>query len=134
MLNANELQKGLGGFYGTDSYHKVTIFPGIVGTDGIAYLAKNAECFWLVDEIAIANRTRAAIVNNPQLQEIQFWTLTVKDRSAVLACRTDKSHPPVYQKTIEYTDFPLPEINIWVAAAGDPDGKTFKVMMLPSEY
>jgi hypothetical protein len=133
MLNAEELTRNLAGFYGTDQYHKLTIFPGFVGTDGVAYLAKNAECFWLVDEIAIANKTVPAIRNNEALQGMQFWQLNVTGRKAVLVCNEDEGKP-VYEKEIEYTDFPLPEIKIWVAAAGDPDGKTFKVMMLPSEY
>jgi hypothetical protein len=134
MLNATELLNGLGGFYGTDGYHKLTIFPGFVGTDGVKYLAQNAECFWLIDEIAIANATRASIKNNPALQDIQFWELTVKDRVGTLTCRVDSDQPPVFQKTIGSTDFPLPSQKIWVAAAGDPDGKVFKVLMLPSEY
>jgi len=133
MLNATELERGLAGFFGTESYHKLTIFPNIVGTDGVAYLAKNAECFWLIDEIASA-QIHPKIRNNPELQEIQFWTLTVQNRSAVLICRVDGDQPPVFQKKISYTDFPLSQIKIWVAATGDPDGKTFKVMMLPTEY
>jgi hypothetical protein len=130
MLNANELQNGLAGFYGTDGYHKLTIFPGFVGTDGVAYLAKNAECFWLIDEIAISNKTVPAV---KKLEDIQFWRLTVNNGKGVLVCCEDEGKP-VYEKEIEYTDFPLPEIRIWVALAGDPDGKMFKVMMLPSEY
>lgn len=133
MLNAQELNENLSGFYGTESYHKLTIFPGMLGTDGVAYLAKNAECFWLIDEIAIANHTVPAIRKNQSLQEMQFWQLTVNGNKGVLVCCEDEGKP-VYEKEIEYTDFPLPEIRIWVAAGGDPDGKTFKVMMLPSEY
>jgi len=130
MLNATELQNTLSGFYGTDGYHKLTIFPGIVGTDGVKYLAQKAECFWLIDEIAIAQRTVPAV---RKLEDIQFWELTVADRKAVLVCNEDEGKP-VYTKEIGFTDFPLPSQKIWVAAGGDPDGKVFKVMMLPSEY
>lgn len=133
MLNATELKQGLGNFCGTDGYHRLTIFPGIVGTDGVAWLAKNAECFWLIDEIAIAQRTVRAIRDNPALQDMQFWQLNVTGTKATLVCCEDEGRP-VYEKEIEYTDFPLSEIRIWVAAAGDPEGNTFKVMMLPNEY
>lgn len=130
MLNADELKRGLSGFYGTDQYHRLTIFPGFVGTDGVAYLAKNAECFWLIDEIAIINKTVDSV---KKLEDIQFWQFTVHGNKGVLVCCEDEGKP-VYEKEIDYTDFPLPEVRIWVAAGGDPDGKTFKVMMLPTEY
>jgi hypothetical protein len=132
MKNATELQNELSHFYGTESYHKLTIFPGIVGTDGVAYLAKNAECFWLIDEIASA-QIHPKIRRNERLQEMQFWQLNVNDRKGVLVCCEDEGKP-VYEKEISYTDFPLASQKIWVAAGGDPDGKLFKVMMLPSEY
>ena len=132
MKNATELQNELSQFHGTEKYHKLTIFPGIVGTDGVAYLAQNAECFWLIDEIAIAQRD-SKIRKNQALQDIQFWQLTVNDNKGVLVCCEDEGKP-VYEKEIPYTDFPLASQKIWVAAAGDPDGKLFKVMMLPSEY
>jgi len=130
MLNANELKADLAGFSGTDAYHKLTIFSGFVGTDGVAYLAKNADCFWLIDAIAIANKTIPAV---KALEDIQFWRLVVNGNKGVLVCSEDEGRP-VYEQEIEYTDFPLPEIKIWVAAGGDPDGKTFRVMLLPSEY
>ena len=127
-MNANEIQNTLSGFYGTERYHRLTIFPGMVATDGVAYLAKAAQCFWLTDEITLAQRN-PKIRNNENLQGIQFWDLKVTGSSAVLTCSEDEGKP-VYVKKIPYTDFPLPEIRIWVA----PVDETNKVMMLPSEY
>jgi len=57
----------------------------------------------------------------------------VANGKGVLVCCEDEGKP-VYEKEIESTDFPLPSVKIWVAAGGDPDGKVFKVLLLPSEY
>jgi len=122
-MNATEIQNGLAGFYGTEQYHRLTIFGGLKATDGVAWLAQNAECFWLMDEIGIAQR-HAKIRSNPDLQEMQVWKLTVKDKSAVLVCE-DGNDNVVLKKRIDYTDFPLSEITIWVE--GD-------VMLLPQEH
>lgn len=125
MLNATELTQGLGQFYGSEQYHRLTMFPGLLATDGVAYLAKNAECFWLIDEIALANRFNAKV----RAEEMQFWTLKVNNGSAVLTCDHDAGQT-IYRKIIEATDFPLPEIRIWVG----PGDETTKIALLPSEY
>jgi hypothetical protein len=122
-MNASEIQNGLAGFYGTDGYHRLTIFGGLVATDGVAWLAKNAECYWLMDEIGIA-QTLPQIRRNQDLQDMQFWTLTVKDSVGTLTCDDGNGHIAL-QKRISFTDFPLPEIKIWVEG---------KVMLLPSEH
>lgn len=57
--------------------------------------------------------------------EFQLWKLTVQaDRSARLICE-DGNGGVVFSKTIDYTDFPLPEIDLYFT-----DG----VILLPSEY
>jgi hypothetical protein len=129
MLNADQIKQGLGNFYGTEQYHRVTIFPGIVGTDGVAWLAQNAECFWLIDEIAMAQR-HPKVKSNPRLQEMQFWNLKRDGKGAILTVVVDSGLPPVLKKRIEYTDFPLDEIDLWVA----PADENLKVIMLKTEY
>jgi len=65
------------------------------------------------------------------LREIQFWTLKVNGcpdgqhfESATVVCERD-SGDIAFQQTIEATDFPLREIEIWVGNG---------VMYLPSEH
>jgi hypothetical protein len=129
MKTAIEIREELKQFYGTEMYHKISILPNMLATDGVAWLAKNAECFWLTDEITIA-QSIPEIKRNTRLQEMQFWTLRKKsETSAELICEEDEGQT-VYMKRIHYTDFPLDSIRIWVAPV---DEKT-KVMMLPSEY
>ena len=128
MLNATELRQGLGQFYGTERYHRLTLGNAILATDGVAWLAQNAECFWLVDEIAWGQLDRK--VNR---EEFQVWNLKVQDRSAVLTCENGNGRT-VFTKEITYTDFPLNEITLWVEIGGDPDGNITRVILLPSEH
>lgn len=128
MLNTTELKVALASFYGTEQYHRLSFIPGVIATDGVKFLCEKAECFWLFDKIA-ALQIIPEIAGNPALQEMQFWQMTVNDKSAVLVCCEDEGKP-VYEEEISYTDFPLDSIRIWV---GYGDGRN-KVAMLPSEY
>lgn len=57
-------------------------------------------------------------------KDFQFWRLAVQDNAAVVYCGDGNGEEVVMQK-IEYTDFPLDEIKIWVKGG---------TMFLPSEY
>jgi hypothetical protein len=132
MKNAVELTAGLAHFYCTEGYSYLTPLARATktaATDGIEYLAKNAGAFWLIDAI-VSHQKEAR--KDPRLQEIQFWTLKtdISKKTAVLTCERDEGDVAITQK-IEYTDFPLEEIKIWIEPgyAGEP----IYVMMLPSE-
>ena len=117
-------------FTGTDCYHQWSIlFPQIVLTDGTKYVAEEAGAYWLMDAVA-SHQPKLLRHQDRRLQEVQFWTLKVNQekRSAVLSCVADSDCKPAVVQRIEYTDFPLPEIKLYVAV-GDPT-----VIMLPSEY
>jgi len=71
------------------------------------------------------NWTDSQVRDDPMLQEIQFWRLTVNvDRSAVLSCERDQGDIAVTQE-LEFTDFPLPSITLYVQQG---------TLLLPSEY
>ena len=131
MLKAAELKAGLAHFYGTEGYTYLTPLSKrmkLALTDGVEWLAKNADAYWLIDAIA-SHQMEAR--KDPRLQEIQFWTLKVNaDKSATLICERDSDDVAIKQE-IPYTDFPLNEIKIWIEPgyAGEP----IYVMMLPSE-
>ena len=123
-----ELTAALAQFTGTTQFFRY--WAGIsFFTDGVKYLADEARCYWLLDAIG---SYQAELAKNPdeRLHELQFWTLTVNpDKSAVLTCIADKGEPPAVRQEIEWTDFPLPEIHIWLGFEGD---KT--IAYLPSEH
>jgi len=65
--------------------------------------------------------TRAKI----NLQEFGAWKLEVKeDKSAILVCE-DGNYHELYREKIEWTDFPLNNIELWFENG---------VLILPSEH
>jgi hypothetical protein len=129
MKSAEEIESALSGFCGTGAYHRLTMFGNLVGTDGVAWLCENAGCHWLLD--AIGSR-QPECRKDGMLRDMQFWTLKVNaDKSAVLTCERDAGDVFLAQK-IEYTDFPVPEVKLWVEA-GECGGKPVMVVMLPGE-
>ncbi|MBW3011393.1 hypothetical protein KY326_04195 [Candidatus Woesearchaeota archaeon] len=113
----------LTGFTGTEKYHRLTIGP-LLGTDGVAYLAQKANCFWLIDAIASYQEELSE-------EGFQVWFLRKTGSKAVLTCHSDydsknpDKYPALVTQNIEYTDFPLDEIKLYVQNG---------VVMLPSEY
>jgi hypothetical protein len=110
-------------FTGTENYFR---HPGIKYTDGIKYLAENADCFWLIDAIA---SYQPALRQNQRLLEFQLWNLELADQSgfssAVLTCTDGDSDVPIITQQIERTDFPLLSIRLYVERG---------VLLLPSEH
>ena len=123
-----DLTYALGQFTGTESYYRY--WGGISFlTDGVKYLADEAGCYWLLDAIGSYQAELAKHLDQ-RFREMQFWTLKVNaDKSAVLTCIADKGETPAVTQKIEWTDFPLPEIQIWIGFEGDK-----RIALLPSEY
>ena len=124
-MSATELEKNLSMFIGTEQYHKLSFMP-LLATDGVAYLMKEAESYWLFDAIASYQ---------PKLKKepFQVWILE-KDKTgsgAVLKGYRDyseekpKKYKPLVTQKIPYTDFPLKKVKIWVENG---------VALLPSEH
>jgi hypothetical protein len=130
-MDATELKQGLSQFYGTENYYRHPF--GMVYTDGVKFLAENAAAYWLLDVIA-SYQPKLKKNQDQRLRDMQFWKLEVKDGKGVVTCRADSGVKPAVKQKIEYTDFPLPEAEIWVSSTGTEDGKTLLVMLLPSEY
>jgi hypothetical protein len=145
MLNASTLNQ----FYGTEQWHRWSpLFPNGYLTDGALYVAEHggvSGSFWLMDAIGsyqpeIRNPNlrqkngeftiRAKVGDEvwEDLQNLQFWKLTVKDKKATLTMSDGNGHTPITQE-IEYTDFDLPEIELYV---GPMDEKRWCIC-LPQE-
>jgi len=73
-MNAETLTKNLQHFCGTEQYYPHWL--GIRYTDGVKYLADNAEAYWLIDAIA-SHQPKA--LRNQRLREFQVWFLHVGD-------------------------------------------------------
>jgi hypothetical protein len=61
------------------------LVPGITFTDGAKYVADDAGAYWLLDEIALAQRYEKKVSG----EEFQVWKLTVNaDSTASSSART----------------------------------------------
>ena len=123
-------------FTGTETWYRH--FTGLLYTDGIQYLAEQAEAYWLIDAIASYQHQ---LKRDEYLADFQLWVLSVVgegerdypfllpegNHKAVLTCWSDtpkEGVKPAVIQQIEYTDFPLIEIKLYVSEG---------VLLLPSE-
>jgi hypothetical protein len=107
-------------FTGSEQWYRHGLVRNILFTEGAKYLADKAGAYWLLDEIALAQRYDRAVA----AEEFQLWKLSVgPDRTAVLVC--DGNGNIVWKKELSFTDFPLEEIKLYY---------TNNTILLPSEY
>jgi hypothetical protein len=114
-------------FICTQNYYSNKNYPFLY-TDGVKYLAENGA-YWILDAIA-SWQSELIIKSNQDLSRIQFWKLKVSpDSSAILICERDLDEIVITQKIL-LTDFPLPEITLYLCDMRIGQG----VLILPSEY
>jgi hypothetical protein len=139
ILRAEDLTQ----FTGTLNYWRISPLYPFLCTDGVRYLAQQGCAFWLLDAIA-SWQTEPKVRDDQSLRDIQFWRLSVKpDQSALLICERDQGDKVVTQ-AIDWTDFPLPQIKLYLCnmgcfwahdrANGSRDTDDYGVLILPSEY
>jgi Family of unknown function (DUF6876) len=96
-------------FTGSEHWYRHGLVRSIVFTDGAKYIADAVGAYWLLDEIALAQRFVEAVA----AEEFQVWKLAVNaDSSAVLTCE-DGNGNAVFSKAIPFTDFPPEGITLW---------------------
>lgn len=119
-MNTEEITSYLAHFTGTENYYRV--YPKLVITDGVRYLANAANCYWLVSAI-YSYLPRKAVI-----EEFVVATLSVTETRAELVI-DDGNGNLIAKQAIEYTDFPLTKIKLYCVHEND-----FWVMLLTSEY
>jgi hypothetical protein len=98
-------------FTGSEFWYRHGLVGDILFTDGVKYVVDHGGAYWLLDEIALSQRSVKAVTATP----FQAWKLAVKpDRTATLSCE-DGDGKIIFTKAIAFTDFPLPEIALWLA-------------------
>jgi len=108
-------------FTGSEHWYRHGLVRTILFTDGAKYVADHGGAYWLLDEIAFAQKGQKAVA----AEEFQVWTLKVNaDRTATLSCG-DGNDNTVFTKEIPFTDFPANEITLWFAN---------NTIYLPSEH
>jgi hypothetical protein len=109
-MSGNKLDKAeLSRFTGSEHWYRHGLVRSILFTDGAKYVADEGGAYWLLDEIALAQRGEKAVA----AEEFQVWTLRVNaDRTATLTCEDGNDHT-VFEKAIPFTDFPADEMTLW---------------------
>src|SRR5580704_8505827 len=99
-------------FTGSETWYRHALVRDVLFTDGAKHVADAGGAYWLLDEIALAQRSEKAVAR----EEFQVWTLTVdvSRHTATLTCGDGNDHI-VFTKPIEFTDFPIEVITLWFA-------------------
>ena len=114
-------QADLQQFTGSETWYRHALVRDVLYTDGAQFLAERAGAYWLLDEIALAQRASPKVA----AEAFQVWTLTVADdASAMLTCG-DGNGETVLAKPIAFTDFPLNKVTLYFCN---------QTILLPSEY
>lgn len=125
-MHPSDLRAQLAQFTGSETFTRHPLIPRIHLTEGMVFLARAAGAHWLTDAIGsylCNDRARA--------EPFQVWRLAVdvQSRRAELIMTDGNTRTPLIRQTLDYTDFPLDEIEIWMVAEDE-----HWVLMLPSEY
>ena len=109
-------------FTGSENWYRHGLNRKVVFTDGAKHVADCGGAYWLLDEIALIQPYDKRV----SAERFQVWTLKadIVARKGVLTCE-DGNGNTVFEKQIEFTDFPIPEITLWF---------TDNTILLPSEY
>ena len=121
-----ELERQLAQFTGSELLHRYSsLFRYIELTDGVKYLADNAQCYWLMDLIA-SHQTNPRV----RLESFQVWKLKLtEDGGCYITCDSGNHGQPIASQKVEYTDFPLDDFILYATWEGDN-----LIIMLPQEY
>lgn len=121
MLTETDLHQ----FTGTSQYY--LYLAGLKLTDGVKFMADEGGAYWLLDIIASYQ-----VDYKIRREYFQVWELklspdnaTTGKHEAVVTMKTDAGRPLMVEQQIEYTDFPLDSITLFLI-----DG----VILLTSEY
>lgn len=111
MPNAAKLTEAeLRQFTGSEHWYRHPLNRNVLYTDGGKHVADEGGAYWLLDAIALAQLTIQAVAG----EEFQSWRLRVRpDQTATLTCE-DGNYNTVYTQEIPYTDFPVPEVVLWL--------------------
>jgi hypothetical protein len=117
-LTPADLQQFSGG---TDDYYRHALNRNVLFTDGAKYVADEGGAYWLLDEIALAQRHEKRVARQP----FQVWKLTVNPDHTGMITAEDGNYNVLFTKALDYTDFPAPEIILWFSN---------NVIYLPAEH
>ena len=103
-----EITSALGQFNGSMVFYRCGVVPQMMFSEGAHFVAESCGAYWLIDGIAILQLTPKV-----RAEEFQIWKLAVTGHKAVLTL-DDGNGNIIVRKSVSFTDFPLPEVTLWV--------------------
>ncbi len=116
-------------FTGTLTYHKLTMHPRVLFTDGLDYLAKEAKCYWLMDVVMSHLATSKKLATEPFVS----FNITVDENRRTVCTFTDGNEKKLAKQIIETSDFPFDKLQFFCQKEEHGTGSRW-IVMLPSEY
>ena len=125
MIDTSKLKQELRQFYCSEQFFRNPLFPQYVYTEGVQYLAQNANCYWLLDYI-FSNQMDSKL----KAESFQTWTIHVKEENTAIIQVTDGNKNTLKNFNLGYTDFPIDlcskeGFTLWLID---------QTLLLPSEY
>ena len=80
-------------FTGSEHWYRHALVRSMLFTDGAKYVADAAGAYWLLDEIALAQRSVAAV----KAEGFQLWRLAVNDHVGTLTCENGNGQQCIHQ-------------------------------------
>ncbi|MDO7173178.1 DUF6876 family protein [Mariniflexile sp. AS56] len=121
----NKIKAELQQFVGSETFYKIPLI-GTRFTDGIKYLADNAECFWLVTDASVIAKS---LMTKSYFVTVDFKRLSEKEREEkqcdAIINYSDGNDNIFETHRYNITDFPLDELRLFFVD---------NTLMLPSEY
>jgi hypothetical protein len=109
----------LSNFIGTESYHKISLYPNVNLTDGITYVMRNGYLWFITDMLAVI-KTKKEIIN----QDFLSIKLVINDDKTAIAEITDGNEKVLYKQEYKWTNGKK-NLNLFF---------TNNVLMLSQEY
>lgn len=121
----NKLRENLQQFYGSQDMFELPITKTRF-TDGVHYLAMEAQCFWLITDASVFAKS---LMDRSRFITIDFKRLS-KEEQGEKGCEAIISYGDGNENILEthrynVTDFPLDELRLYFVN---------NTLMLPSEY
>jgi hypothetical protein len=108
-------------FTGSERFYRHAMVHNVIYAEGVKYVADTVGAYWLIDEIAFAQKHASKLRN----EDFQNWELVVSaGGGAVLMCDDGNGHR-LYAKQISWTDFPAPGVRFYFSN---------DTLLLPGEY
>jgi hypothetical protein len=120
MTDTIKLLNDLKYFTGSEEYYRNPLFKKFIYTEGVKYLAENAQAYWLIDYI-FSYQTLKLLQTHP----FQVWKIKVAENNTAIITVEDGNKQVLKTFKLDYTDFPLEEFSLWFIEG---------TLLLPSEY